>query len=230
MVGGGIDTDTPCIIIKNIEGNLKLSLQETQLPALSGPSTGLWNSEQTRNDQLTTLELRRGFLRLQGSVAEPDRDVLKLPIHSTGLCRKSDQISKKKKIQNAIHSLRTGTLKNTRIVGPKPPCYSSFQKSATRFYIERLATRRNSATRDSGDSGTRPTLDPGVLVAARGPVRTFIGAGRCDGRLAARLGCRTGRLAGTAGLKRHIRITMELPLELSRLSLTSLLMPQKAWP
>ena len=62
MVGGGIDTDTQCIIVKNIEGNLKLSLQETQLPTLSGASTGLWNSQQTRNDQLTTLELRRGFI------------------------------------------------------------------------------------------------------------------------------------------------------------------------
>ena len=43
---------------------------------------------------------------------------------------------------------------------------------------------------------------------------------------------RTGRLAGTAGLKRHISITMELPqaVELSRLCLTSLVMLQKARP
>ena len=55
MVGSGIGTDTQCIIV-----NLTLSLQETQLSAQLGPSAGLQNSEQ--NDQLTTLELIRGFI------------------------------------------------------------------------------------------------------------------------------------------------------------------------
>ena len=43
----------------------------------------------------------------------------------------------------------------------KPPGCSSFQYWATWFYLERLATQRDSAywaTRDSGDSATRPTL------------------------------------------------------------------------
>ena len=39
--GGGIGTDTQCILVIIVRVNLILYLQKTQLPAPSGPSTGL---------------------------------------------------------------------------------------------------------------------------------------------------------------------------------------------
>ena len=69
-LGGGIGTETLCIIAIIVRGNLTLSVQITQLPAwcrrateavnLKRLSESGWNSEQT--DQLTTLELPRGFI------------------------------------------------------------------------------------------------------------------------------------------------------------------------
>ena len=58
LVDGDIHTETLCIIIKIVRGNLTLSLQKTQLLAQLGPSTTsstvqTRNSEQ--NDQLTQL-------------------------------------------------------------------------------------------------------------------------------------------------------------------------------
>ena len=61
MVDAGIGTETLCIIIIIVRGNLTLSLHKTQLPAPSesGPSTGPGLLNSVQNDQLTTLDLRR---------------------------------------------------------------------------------------------------------------------------------------------------------------------------
>ena len=61
MVDDGNGTETLCILVIIVRGNLTLFLKKTQLLAPSGPSTGLQISEQ--NDQLTTFELHRGCIQ-----------------------------------------------------------------------------------------------------------------------------------------------------------------------
>ena len=63
LVGAGISTDTQCKIVIIVRGSIILSLQKTQLPAPPGPGPGPFCLEQ--NDELTTLELSRGFTLLQ---------------------------------------------------------------------------------------------------------------------------------------------------------------------
>ena len=73
MVGAGIGTETLCIIVIIIR-----SLQERQLLAPSGPSAGLWNSEQ--NDKLTMLELSSGFILPAFDITVPAQTIsLKRP-------------------------------------------------------------------------------------------------------------------------------------------------------
>ena len=59
MVSAGIGTDTLCIIVIIVRGNLTLSLQKRNCRRRS-KVTGFKNSEQ--NDQLTKPKLRRGFI------------------------------------------------------------------------------------------------------------------------------------------------------------------------
>ena len=80
MVSAGIGTDTLCIIVIIVRGNLTLSLQKRNCRRRS-KVTGLKNSEQ--NDQLTKLELRRGFilpsLARRYQLAQMDKRRMQLP-------------------------------------------------------------------------------------------------------------------------------------------------------
>ena len=187
----------------------------------------------TNSQRLNCNEFRRGFLRLQGFGARTGQGCFEIAdSQNRPVPEIRPNIQKKKNPKCHSQSQDWNTQKHT---GPKPPCYRSFQKSASDSdSVLYRATRDSAQLGDSRLGRLGDSANPGPRGSRRG---TWSGTDlRRRWALRWSTGCsmppRTGRLAGTAGLKRHISITMELPqaVELSRLCLTSLVMLQKAWP